>query len=147
MAKKNVYVCFDYELDKRYKFLMEAWNANSDFEFTFNDHSPREIQSDDISVIKACLTKKIKEAKYTIVLAGRDANKRHLDSHMIGYKNWQNFEVARSVENGNVLVVVKLPDYSEAPEECYNKGAVWVGAFNQEDIIKGLNDAAKNNGI
>lgn len=122
---------------------MEAWNANPDFEFTFNDRSPREIQSYDISVIKACLTKKIKEAKYTVVLAGKDANKRHPDAAEIGYKNWQNFEVARSVDNGNNLVIIELPDYSEAPEECYGHGAVWAGAFNQENIIKGLNEAAK----
>lgn len=142
MAKKPVYVCFDYDLDRQYKYLMEAWDANSDFDFTFNDRSPREIQSNDISVIKACLTKKIKEAKYTVVLAGRDANKRHSYADKIGYKNWQNFEVARSVENGNKLVIVELPDYSVAPEECYNKGAVWAGKFSEDNIIKGLNQAA-----
>lgn len=142
MAKKKVYVCFDYDRDKHYKYLMEAWNANSDFEFTFNDRSPREIQSDDISVIKACLTKKIKEADYTVVLAGKDANSRHSDSTEIGYKNWQNFEVARSVDYGNKLVIIELPDYSEAPEECYGHGAIWAGKFNQENIINGLNRAA-----
>ena len=62
MAKKKVYVCFDYDRDKHYKYLMEAWNANPNFEFLFNDKSPREIQSYNISVIKSCLTKKIKEA-------------------------------------------------------------------------------------
>lgn len=142
MAKKKVYVCFDYDRDKHYKYLMEAWNANPDFEFTFNDRSPREIQSDDISVIKACLTKKIKEADYTVVLAGKDANSRHSDSTEIGYKNWQNFEVARSVDYGNKLVIIELPDYYEAPEECYGHGAIWAGKFNQENIINGLNRAA-----
>lgn len=50
MAKKKVYVCFDYDRDKHYKYLMEAWNANPNFEFLFNDKSPREIQSYNISV-------------------------------------------------------------------------------------------------
>lgn len=58
MAKKKVYVCFDYDRDKRYKYMMEAWNANPNFEFSFNDQSPDEIQSNDITVIKSCLTKK-----------------------------------------------------------------------------------------
>lgn len=60
MAKKKVYVCFDYDRDKHYKYLMEAWDANPNFDFTFNDQSPDEIQSNDISVIKSCLTKKNK---------------------------------------------------------------------------------------
>lgn len=142
MAKKKVYVCFDYERDRIYKFLMEAWDANSDFEFSFNDQSPREIQSNDISVVKACLTKKINAANYTVVLAGKDANKKHEDADKIGYRNWQNFEVARSVANGNKLVVVELPGYTEAPEECYGHGAVWAGKYSQQNIIDGLKKAA-----
>lgn len=66
MAKKKVYVCFDYDRDKHYKYLMGAWDANPNFDFTFNDQSPDEIQSNDISVIKSCLTKKIYAANYTI---------------------------------------------------------------------------------
>lgn len=142
MAKKKVYVCFDYDRDKHYKYLMNAWNANPDFDFSFNDQSPDEIQSNDISVIKGCLTKKIKEANYTVVLAGRDADKQHKDHLKIGYKNWQNFEVAKSVENGNRLIVVELPEYTCAPEECYGHNAIWAGAYSQENIIKALNKAA-----
>ena len=142
MAKKKVYVCFDYDRDKYYKYLMNAWNANPDFDFSFNDQSPDEIQSNDISVIKGCLTKKIKEANYTVVLAGKDADKQHKDHLKIGYKNWQNFEVAKSVENGNRLIVVELPEYTHAPEECYGHNAIWAGAYSQENIIKGLNKAA-----
>lgn len=141
MAKKKVYVCFDYDRDKRYKYMMEAWNANPNFEFSFNDQSPDEIQSNDITVIKSCLTKKINSANYTVVLSGRDANKKHRDSALIGYKNWQNFEVARSVSNGNKLIVVELPDYAEAPEEVYGHGAKWVHEFSQDKIIAALNNA------
>ena len=143
MAKKKVYVCFDYDRDKHYKYLMEAWDANPNFDFTFNDQSPDEIQSNDISVIKSCLTKKINAAAYTVVLAGKDANKTHKDYLKIGYKNWQNFEVARSVDNGNKLIVVKLPEYTEAPEEAYGHGAEWVSEFSQQKIINALNIAAQ----
>lgn len=61
----------------------------------------------------------------------------------IGYKNWQNFEVARSVDNGNKLIVVKLPEYTEAPEEAYGHGAEWVSEFGQQKIINALNIAAQ----
>lgn len=142
MAKKKVYVCFDYDKDKHYKFLMGAWNANPNFDFCFNDFSSHEIQSYDISVIKRCLTKKINEANYTIILAGKDANKEHRDHLKIGYKNWQNFEVARSVDNHNSLIVVKLPEYSGAPEEAYYKNAEWVNSFVKDDIMLALDKAA-----
>jgi hypothetical protein len=37
MAKKRVFVSFDYENDKHYKFLLEAWDANKNFDFLFAD--------------------------------------------------------------------------------------------------------------
>lgn len=67
----------------------------------------------------------------------------HKDAEKIGYKNWQNFEVAQSVENGNKLIVVNLPDSTDAPDECYGHGAIWAGKYSQENIIKGLDEAAK----
>lgn len=143
MAKKKVYVCFDYEKDRHYKYLMEAWNANPNFDFTFNDRSPREIQSCSIPVIKACLSTKINESTYTVVIAGKDVNKRHPDSAEIGYVNWQNFEIARSVNNGNKLVVVKLDSTCPTPEEALWKGAIIVNGFSQSNIINALNEAAR----
>jgi hypothetical protein len=53
MNKKKVFVSFDWDNDKEYKFLLEAWNANSGFEFSFNDYSSAEINSSDISTVKA----------------------------------------------------------------------------------------------
>ena len=56
--KKKVLVCFDFECDRHYKYLMNAWDANDNFDLSFNDVTPDEIQSDSIPVIKANLTKK-----------------------------------------------------------------------------------------
>ena len=56
MAKKKVFVSFDYEKDKQYYYLLKAWDANSNFEFSFSDYTSREIQSDSIPVVKANLT-------------------------------------------------------------------------------------------
>ena len=74
--KKKVLVCFDFEKDRHYKYLMNAWNANDNFDLSFNDVTPDEIQSNNIAVIKANLTKKIIKADITIVLVGKDAKKR-----------------------------------------------------------------------
>ena len=52
-----VFVSFDYENDRRYKFMLEAWHANPRFQFVFQDETPREIDSTNIGRIKAALTR------------------------------------------------------------------------------------------
>lgn len=141
MAKKKVFVSFDYEKDKHYKFLLEAWDANPEFDFSFSDLSSQEIDSWNISSIKAALTRKINSATYTLVIVGKEANKKHADSEEIGYKNWLNYEIAKSKENSNKLVAVKLLSTNESPEELLGSGAKWAMSFKQEAIIKALEEA------
>jgi len=141
MAKKKVFVSFDWDNDKRYKFMLGAWNANSDFEFSFNDRSSAEINSWDISTVKAALTRKINTATHTLVIVGKEANKKHTDSDKIGYKNWLNFEIAKSKDNGNKIVAVKLSSENESPEKLLDSGASLVIGFSEDKIIKALNDA------
>ena len=99
MAKKKVFVSFDWDNDKRYKFLLQAWDANPNFEFSFSDCSSTEINSWDIPTVRAALTRKINAATHTLVLVEKEANKKHTDSDDIGYKNWLNFEIAKSKAN------------------------------------------------
>jgi len=141
MAKKKVFVSFDYENDKQYYFLMQAWDANPDFEFSFSDYSSKEIKSDSISVIKTNLTKKINEANYTLVIIGAEANKKHKDSIEIGYTNWQNFEIAQSKKNNNKLVGIKIDSSYYSPDELLDSGASWAFSFKQNSIIEALNNA------
>lgn len=141
MAKKKVIICFDYENDRSYRNLLSAWDANSNFEFSFNDITPSEIQSWNIPTVKGELTKKINQATYTLVLIGKEANKKHKDSEEIGYKNWQNFEIAKSKENNNKLVAIKLDSTNDSPDEIYGSGASWAYSFTKETIIKALDDA------
>ena len=141
MAKKKVFVSFDYENDKYYKFLLEAWDANPDFDFSFSDLSSKEIQSWNISVIKAALSKKINQATYTLVIVGKYANSRHKDYKEIGYKNWLNFEIAKSKENGNKLVAVKINREYSSPDELLGSGATWAMSFTRDAILKALNEA------
>lgn len=138
MSKKKVFVSFDYENDKHYKFLLQAWDANKNMDFEFSDFSSQEINSDNISVVKANLTKKINSADYTLVIIGKEANKQHEDHKEIGYKNWQNFEVAKSKENGNKLIGVKINNQNASPEELLNASATWASSFDQEKIIDAL---------
>ena len=141
MAKKEVFVSFDYDNDKHYKFLLEGWDANPNFEFNFSDKSAHEIDSEKVDRVKAVLTHKIKDATHTLILIGKYANKKHPDSDLINDINWINWEINKSIELGKKLVAVKLDSSNESPTAIMGVGAKWAMSFTQESIIKALEDA------
>lgn len=141
MAKKKVCISFDYEHDKNYRNLLSAWDANTDFEFVFNDKTPTEIQSSDYSRIKAVLTQKISSATYLLVIVGEYANTKDKNSEKIGETNWQNWEIKKAKELKKKLVGVKIDKAYESPSELLNSGASWAMSFTQDAIIKALTNA------
>ncbi len=140
MAKK-IFISFDYENDKNYKFLLQAWNAHHKFDLDFVDHSSQEIKSNDVSKVRAALTRRINSADVTLVIVGKEANKWHVDSAEIGYRNWINFEVAKSIEASNSLVAVKIAPSYESPEKLIGSGASLARSFKEELIMKALSNA------
>ena len=143
MAKKKIFVSFDYDNDNRYKNLLKAWDANPDFDFFFSDLTPDEIDTWEISRIKAALTRSINQATGTLVIVGKYANSKHADSKEIGYKNWINFEIAKSKLNDNNLIGVKIDKEYTSPEELIGAGASWAMSFTRDAIIKAVNEAYK----
>lgn len=71
MVKKKVCCSFDYEHDRIYYNLLEAWNENDDIDFSINDCTPSEIQSESVSKIKQVLSTKIGQANYMIAIVGK----------------------------------------------------------------------------
>lgn len=143
MATKKVCVSFDYENDRKYYNLLEAWNKNPNIDFHINDCTPSEIQSESVATVKQVLSTKIGEANYMIAIIGNHSNDRHPDSIKIGYKNWQTYEIAKNAEKGNKLVIVKLDSSDVVPDEAYGQGAEWVYSFNLENILNALNKLAR----
>lgn len=141
MARKKCFVSFDYDNDRHYKFLLEAWDANPRFEFVFTDYTPREIDSERVDRVKAALTVKIKGATHTLVIVGREANKLHRDHRLIGFRNWQNFEVHQSKVWRNRIAAIKLETRYDSPEELLGAGASWAKTFAQEAILRALDSA------
>ncbi len=139
--KPKVFVSFDYENDKHYKYLLNALSANPKFDFEFNDHSSGEINSNDISRVKAALTRKINSATHTLVIIGEYANSYHRDWKEIGYRNWINFEIAKSKEARNKLVAVKIDRSHNSPEEIIGANASWAYAFDVDSIVRALENA------
>lgn len=138
MGKPKIFVSFDFDEDRQYKYILNAWSANSAFEFTFDDRSPSEIQTNSVSVVKNVLSRKINEATYVIVIVGQDANKIHPDLREIGYRNWQNYEIAKAKELGKELIAVQINSLYQYPEELRDANAKRVYSFSQDSIIKAI---------
>ena len=138
---KRIFISFDYEHDKNYRYLLTALakNPRSDIEFT--DVTPEEIQSYDVGRIKAVLTKKIKEATYTLVIVGKYANSYHPDRDEIGERNWQWWEINKSDEESKGFIAVKIESSNEPPEPLYGKGATWANSFTVDSIVNAIDKA------
>ena len=141
MPKRRVFVSFDYENDRHYKRLLEAWHANPKFQFEFNDQTPSEIDTYNIGRIKAGLTTKIRDATHTLVIVGQYANAPHPKSYLIGYKNWINFEIAQSVDAHNRLAAIRLDRFYTQPEELSGVTVSWANSFTEAEIIRALDNA------
>lgn len=139
MAKKKVFVSFDYDHDRNYKYLLQAWDANPDFDFVFKDQTPGEINTNNIGRIKAALTLKINDATHTLFIVGAYANQQHEDHRLIGFINWINFEAYQSIQSGNYLGVVKLKGSFSIPQELKAK-YWWIAGFSERNVIEVLSD-------
>ncbi len=139
--KPSIFISFDYENDKHYKFLLSALSNNKRFDIAFNDRSSGEIQSYNIPTVKGALTRRINSATHTLVIVGEYANTYHKDSNEIGYRNWINFEVAKSKEAQNKLVAVKIERSYESPEELLSANASWAYSYDVEAISRAIDNA------
>jgi hypothetical protein len=137
----SVFVSFDWDHDRRYKFLLEAWNMNPNFQLVFSDASSGEIDTNNIGRIKGALTAKINTATHTLVIVGQYANSPHSKRNLIGHTNWINFEIAQSKAARNTIVAVKLDRSYTSPDELTGAGANWAMAFNEEAILRALGGA------
>ncbi len=71
MAKTKAFVSYDHSEDAHWKRLLQAWGANDAFEFEFDSRGPNvAIDSAEAAVIKATLTRMMKNATHLLVLVG-----------------------------------------------------------------------------
>src|SRR3954470_17259294 len=76
MAKPKVFVSYDHSEDAHYKRLLQAWDANPDFDFEFDSRGPNvAIDSKDAAAVKAALATKMKSATHLLVLVGVKSSK------------------------------------------------------------------------
>ena len=100
MSKKRIFISFDYDHDRNYRYLLTALSENPRSDIEFDDYTPEEIQSNDISHIKAVLTSKIRGATHILIIIGEHANSSHPDSREIGEGKLKEFwEVLLEMSN------------------------------------------------
>src|SRR5713101_4449459 len=139
VAKKRVFISFDYHHDRDYRNLLSAFNENPANDIEFIDSTPGAIDTMDVGRVKAVLTTKIRAATHTLVLIGKYANTPHRDKAKIGTLNWQWWEIEKSKEEKKKLVGVRIERTNESPEPLLNAGAIWA-SYSVESILKAIRE-------
>lgn len=137
---KKIFICFDFEHDRKYRYLLSALNMNTSSKVIFDDFTPSEIQSSDVGRIKAALTRKLTGATHTLVVIGKYANSPHPDRVRIGTQNWQWWEIEKSKELGKKLIAVKIERANPTPTTLLNSNATWAHSFNVPAIVQAIAD-------
>ncbi|XJZ27281.1 TIR domain-containing protein [Bacillota bacterium Lsc_1132] len=132
MAKKKVFISYSYNEDKHYKNLLLAWDANSDFDFSFNDQSVDvSVDSTDAAAIKRVISNKINNSTYFLCIIGENTHK----------KDWVKWEINKAVELNKKIIAVKTKSTNESPSEILGIGASWAMSFTFDSISNAINNA------
>lgn len=133
MAKKKVFISYDYDHDKNYKNLLVAWDKNDEFDFSFTDMSADvSVDSEDAAAIRRAISAKINAATYFICLVGKSAHK----------SGWVAWEIGKAKELKKRLVAVKIDRDYTTPAELLNAGVSWAYAFTLDSIKRAMEAAS-----
>ena len=134
MAKQAVFVCYDHSEDAHYKRLLQAWNANPEFDFEFDSRGPNvPIESNDAAVVKLSLTRMMKTASHLLVLVGAKS----------AQSKWMTWEIDRAKQSDIKLKLgaVKLAKDNVTPPGLLGVGASWATSFERDRIVESLRQA------
>lgn len=125
MAKKKVFISYDYDNDKRYKNLLLAWDANKEFEFSLYDQSVDvSVDSTDAAAIRRVISARINNSTYFLCIVGEYTHK----------SGWVAWEINKAVELKKKIVAVKTAKDNEAPSEILGVGTEWALSFTFDSI-------------
>jgi hypothetical protein len=129
MAKKKVFISYDYDNDKHYKNLLLAWDKNSDFDFSFNDESVDvSVDSNKLDVIRRVISAHINDSSRFLCIVGKKTHK----------SSWVKWEIEKAVELKKKIVAVKTAKDNDTPSALLGVGAEWALSFNFDAIKKAL---------
>ena len=132
MAKKKIFVSYDYDNDRNYKNMLLAWDKNSEFDFGFSDQSADvSIDSTNAAAIKRAISAKINASTYFLCLVGKETWK----------SDWVKWEIDKAKELNKKLVAVKISSTYTTPDELLGAGASWAMSFTFDAIKKAIDNA------
>jgi hypothetical protein len=127
MAKKRVFISYDYDHDKASKDQLLGWDVNKEFDFSSYDKSfDVAVDSPEGAAIKQDLAARIGDASYFLCIVGKES-----------YLNaWAAWETQKAVELKKKLVAVKTDSINNSPSALQRAGASWSMLFNFDSIKK-----------
>ena len=129
MAKKNIFISYDFDNDKHLKNLLAAWDKNRVFNFTFNDASVDvSVNSTKAAVIKRVISARIKGAPRFLCIIGEHTHK----------SDWVTWEIEKAVELNKKLIAVKTDAKNTSPDAIFGVGASWAMSFTFDAIKKAV---------
>lgn len=132
MAKRKIFISYDYDNDRNYKNMLLAWDKNQDFDFGFSDQSADvSIDSTDAASIRRAISAKINEATYFLCLVGKHTHA----------SKWVGWEISKAVELKKKIVAVKVDSTNTTPSGLLNVGVKWAMSFTFDSIKKAIESA------
>ena len=132
MAKKTIFISYDYDNDKHWKNLLVAWDRNREFAFTFYDASvDASVNSTDAAAIKRVISRRINRATRFLCIVGKHTHK----------SGWVKWEIEKAVELNRKLIVVKTNAGNTSPDSILGVGASWAMSFTFDSIKKAVDEA------
>ncbi len=130
--KKKVFISYDYDSDRHYKNLLLAWDSNTRFDFSMNDHSVDiSVNSVNASAIKSVISRYINEATYFLVIIGRTTHR----------SSWVIWEIEKASELNKKIIAVKTDRENISPSILLGIGANWAMSFTYESISNAINNS------
>lgn len=132
MAKKKIFISFDYEHDRHYKNLIVAWDKNELFDFSFYDGSVTvPVNSTDAGPIKRVISQRIAACPRFLCIVGKHTHK----------SSWVAWEIDKAIDLKRKVIAVKTDKSNVTPTGLYGVGATWAMSFTFDAIKKAIDES------
>ncbi len=132
MAKRRVFISFDYDNDNHYKNLLVAWNKNEHFDFGFYDGSVTvPVNSDSAAAVRRVISGRIGNCPRFLCIVGDETHK----------SDWVAWEIDKAVELSRKIIAVKTVFTNKTPSNLLGVGATWARSFRFDSIKKALEES------
>ena len=129
VAKRKVFISFDYDNDRNYKNMLVAWDKNKNFDFGFYDGSvTAPVNSAAAGPIRRVISGRIAACPRFLCIVGKQ-------THRSGWVAW---EIHKAVELKRTLIAVKIERSNTSPTNLLGVGATWALSFTFDAIKKAL---------